>query len=60
MRATLDETCVLHVIPENTTELVALKYWVKEFLAHGVKMLEVSTSVSDGVELLEKHTGSRY
>lgn len=55
MRATLDDTCVLHIVPESTTELIALRYWVKEYLAHGAKMLEVATSVEDGAALLYKH-----
>ncbi len=29
------------VAPENTVELMALKYWFYEFQKHGTKMLEV-------------------
>lgn len=34
---------VLRVIPETSIEAMALKYWEKEFEAHGVKMFEVET-----------------
>lgn len=29
------------IVPESSTELMALKYWMYEFQKHGVKMLEV-------------------
>lgn len=57
MKAILDENCVLHILPCNSTETIALKYWVKEFNTHGVKMLEVADSVSDGKDLLLEHSG---
>jgi hypothetical protein len=41
MRVYFDEHDVLHLCPEDTTEAMALKYWMKEYAAHGSKMLDV-------------------
>jgi len=45
MRIYFDETDVLHIVPECGTEVMAVKYWIGEFKAHGVKMLAVETEV---------------
>jgi len=41
MKVTIDEHCVLHIMPCNSIDAIALKYWAKEFVTHGVKMLEI-------------------
>jgi transposase-like protein len=38
---TPDDT--LHVCPETDVEAMALKYWRKEFMEHGLKVLEIHT-----------------
>lgn len=45
MRIYFDDNDVLHVAPSDTVEAMALKYWAKEYAAHGAKMLEVETDV---------------
>jgi len=41
MQVYFSDDDVLHICPENTTECMALKYWMDEYKAHGAKMLEV-------------------
>lgn len=50
----------MHICPENTTELMALKYWMKEYLAHGPKMLEVCETVEKGREVFKRHNPEEY
>lgn len=38
-----DDTLVIG--PDNSVEAMALKYWMKEYEAHGAKVLEVDTTV---------------
>lgn len=45
MRIEFDKDDVLIIMPETSVEAMALKYWLKEFEAHGEKMLDVSTDV---------------
>ena len=55
MKALITEDCILHIIPESSTEVVALKYWVKEFGIHGVKMIEVADTLAEGKEIMLEH-----
>jgi hypothetical protein len=48
MKLEFDENMVLHICPESNIELMALKYWAKEYQTHGSKMLEI------------KHDASKY
>jgi hypothetical protein len=41
MKATIDAHCVLHIMPCDTVDVIALKYWAKEFVTHGVKLIEI-------------------
>jgi hypothetical protein len=45
MRIEFDSDDTLIIMPENSVEAMALKYWAKEYAAHGDKVLEVSTDV---------------
>lgn len=45
MQVYFDDNDVLHVCPENSIEVMALKYWRGEYEEHGDKVLEVDTSV---------------
>lgn len=36
----------MRICPENNMELMALKYWAKEYQIHGTKMLEIEHDVS--------------
>lgn len=45
MKIEFDEDATLIIMPENSVEAMALKYWAKEYEAHGDKVLEVSTDV---------------
>lgn len=53
MKAIIDSECVLHILPKNNTEAMALKYWISEFAKHGPRLLEVET-VEAGRELFKK------
>lgn len=37
---------VLHIVPENSVEVMALKYWELEFREHGTKLLNVVTEIA--------------
>ena len=41
MKVYIDDAMVLHICPKDGVEVMALKYWYKEFQTHGMKMLEV-------------------
>lgn len=41
MRVYFDANDVMYVCAENSTERMALKYWLKEYKEHGSKMLDV-------------------
>lgn len=45
MRVEFDSDDTLIIMPENSVEAMALKYWAKEYEEHGSKVLEVSTDV---------------
>ncbi len=45
MRIEFDSDDTLIIMPENSVELMALKYWRKEYEEHGDKVLEVGTAV---------------
>lgn len=40
-----DNTLV--IVPENSVEAMALKYWAQEYRNHGDKVLDVETEVPD-------------
>ena len=41
MKVYFDPDDTLHICPENSTERMALKYWLKEYKEHGPKVLTV-------------------
>jgi hypothetical protein len=45
MKVYFDADDVLHIVPKNSKEVMALKYWIGEFKEHGVKMLAIETEV---------------
>lgn len=45
MKIEFDGDDTLIIMPENSVEAMALKYWAKEYAEHGSKVLEVSTDV---------------
>ena len=45
MRLEFTPQMVLKVVPETSVEAMALRYWEKEYLEHGTKMLEVFTEI---------------
>lgn len=45
MKIKFDNNGVLHVVPEDSTEMMALRYWEKEYHTHGSKMIEVDTEM---------------
>jgi len=42
-----DENDVLHICPETSTEVRALKYFKKEYEEHGEKMIEIRTDLKE-------------
>lgn len=45
MKIQFDNQSVLHIMPENSTEAMALRYWEKEYEQHGGAMIEVQTKI---------------
>lgn len=45
MNVKFDNNGVLYVVPENSTETMALRYWEKEYQTHGSRMIEVVTEI---------------
>lgn len=45
MYVTFDESGVLHVKPENYSDVATLKWFINEFAAHGTKMIEIETEL---------------
>lgn len=46
MRITFSDDDTLVIMPDNSIEAMALKYWKKEFDEHGGRVLEVVTDVT--------------
>ena len=40
-----DEDCVLHVVPRDSFQAMAMRYYSEEFQRHGPRMLELHTEV---------------
>jgi len=55
MRVTLDDQAVMHICPESSTEVMALRYWLKELQTHGVKMISICDSAEEGNRIYEAH-----
>lgn len=47
MKVKFDMAGVLHVVPEDSVEAMALRYWEKEYEAHGGRMIEVETAIPE-------------
>lgn len=45
MKLEFNEDKALVIVPENTVEMMALKYWEMEYREHGDKMLTVVTTL---------------
>jgi hypothetical protein len=45
MRLEFGPTMALRIVPENSVEAMALRYWEKEYREHGDKLLEVVTDI---------------
>lgn len=45
MKIYFSDDDTLNICPENSIEAMALKYWKKEYEAHGDKVLAVGTEV---------------
>ena len=43
MRIYFDNDDTLHIVPEDSIEAMALKYWKGEYKEHGDKVLQVDT-----------------
>lgn len=45
MKMEFGPNMALRIVPENSIEAMALRYWEKEYREHGEKMLEVVTDI---------------
>jgi len=45
MKTYFDDDCVLHVVPENTSDTMAMRYFEQEFAKHGPRMIELHTEI---------------
>ena len=45
MKIEFDNASVLTIVPDDSVEAMALRYWEKEYETHGPKMLAVETQI---------------
>lgn len=55
MRIDFKKDHTLVVTAETSVETMALKYWMKEYIAHGDKLLEINTD-DESTELYATNT----
>jgi len=53
MKVYFDAGDAMHICPENTTERLALKYWLEEYKKHGPKLLDVDVEPHSEIEKAE-------